>query len=67
MIVEANRTGTKVTFEFIAAVPRDYDTSKFDNGIGSLHFASLRLIIYPGGWGDLPEPPTGRTKREYMA
>ena len=49
MIEEVKTTDKKVTFEFIAAVPQDFDTSKYANGIGPLDFASLRLISFPGG------------------
>jgi len=40
---------TKVTFEFIAAVPKEVDVSKFDAGIQPLSFTSLRLVSFPGG------------------
>ena len=49
-MIEAVKTTDKtVTFEFIAAVPRDLDTRPFSNGIGPLNFASLRIISFPGG------------------
>ena len=40
---------TSVTFEFIAAIPREVDVSQFDIGIQPLSFASLRLVSFPGG------------------
>jgi hypothetical protein len=49
MIESVTPQDTTVTFEFIAAVPRDKDLSIYDNGIGPLNFSSLRLISYPGG------------------
>jgi hypothetical protein len=49
MIDKVTTKDTKVTFEFIAAVPMEKDLSKFDNGIGNLKFNSLRIISYPGG------------------
>jgi hypothetical protein len=49
MIELVTSTDDTVTFEFIAAVPRDRDLSKFANGIGPLDFQSLRIISYPGG------------------
>lgn len=42
-------TDKKLTFEFIAAVPREMDTSKYEAGIAPLNFASLRVISFPGG------------------
>lgn len=39
----------KLQFEFVAAVPRELDTSKFDSGISPLDFQSLRVISFPGG------------------
>ena len=39
----------------------DYDTSsKFDSGIGSLHFTLLRLIIFPSSGQKLEEIPQSR-------
>lgn len=38
-----------LAFEFIAAVPRELDTSQFEAGIAPLDFASLRVISFPGG------------------
>ena len=49
MIESVTPQDTTITFEFIAAVPRDKDLSIYDNGIGPLNFSSLRLISYPGG------------------
>ena len=49
MIESVTPQDTTITFEFIAAVPRDKDLSIYDNGIGPLTFSSLRLISYPGG------------------
>lgn len=39
----------KLQFEFIAAIPREVDTSQFEAGIAPLDFASLRVISFPGG------------------
>lgn len=39
---------TKVTFDFVAAVPMEKDIN-FENGIGDLTFRSLRMISFPGG------------------
>ncbi len=39
----------RIQFEFIAAVPREMDTSKYETGIAPLDFASLRVISFPGG------------------
>ena len=49
MIESVKPTDKTVTFEFIAAVPRELDTRQFANGIGPLNFASLRIISFPGG------------------
>jgi hypothetical protein len=49
MIESITPNDTKITFEFIAAVPREKDLSQYSNGIGPLDFTSLRLISYPGG------------------
>ena len=49
MIEEVLPSTRKVTFEFVAAVPQEKDLSAFENGIGPLDFASLRLISFPGG------------------
>lgn len=49
MIEKINLTDKSVIFEFIAAVPREFDTSRYENGIGKLNFDSLRLISFPGG------------------
>lgn len=49
MIESVTPQDSTVTFEFIAAVPRDKDLSIYENGIGPLNFSSLRLISYPGG------------------
>jgi hypothetical protein len=44
-MIEAVRKDSKmIEFEFIAAVPRDRDTSQYQNGIGPLDFQKLRLI-----------------------
>jgi hypothetical protein len=49
MVETVSTSDDTVTFEFIAAVPRERDLSKFTNGIGPLDFTSLRIISYPGG------------------
>lgn len=49
MVESVTTSDDTVTFEFIAAVPRERDLSKFANGIGPLDFTSLRIISYPGG------------------
>jgi hypothetical protein len=49
MIEHVSTKDKMVTFDFIAAVPREKDLSQFDNGIGPLDFSSLRIISYPGG------------------
>jgi hypothetical protein len=49
MIPEIKPTDKKMQFEFIAAVPREQDTSQYEEGIAPLDFASLRVISYPGG------------------
>jgi len=49
-MVESVTTTTKsVTFEFVAAIPKDQDISQEELGIGKLNFNSLRVISYPGG------------------
>jgi len=49
MVDAVNPSDKKVQFEFIAAVPREMDTSKFEEGIAPLNFGSLRVISFPGG------------------
>jgi len=49
MIELISPNDSTVEFEFVAAVPMEKDTSKFENGIGDLNFDSLRVISYPGG------------------
>mmetsp|Transcript_4591 Transcript_4591/g.6285 ORF Transcript_4591/g.6285 Transcript_4591/m.6285 type:complete len:254 (-) Transcript_4591:399-1160(-) len=49
MIESVTTKDKKVEFEFIAAIPREKDTTKFEDGIGPLNFDSLRIISYPGG------------------
>jgi len=49
MIETITPSTKKVQFEFIAAVPKDKDLSKEENGIGQLNFGSLRVISFPGG------------------
>jgi hypothetical protein len=44
MIETVRKDSIMVEFEFIAAVPRDRDTSQYQNGIGPLDFQKLRLI-----------------------
>merc|ERR1711934_804772 len=49
MIESVPVSSKKISFEFIAAVPKEKDLTIFDNGIGPLKFASLRLVSFPGG------------------
>lgn len=49
MIPEIKTTDKKIQFEFIAAVPAEMDTSKYEEGIAPLEFSSLRVISFPGG------------------
>jgi hypothetical protein len=49
MIEKITTSDKTITFEFIAAVPKEKDLSKYENGIGPLDFESLRVISYPGG------------------
>lgn len=49
MIESVTPKDKKLQFEFIAAIPKDVDLSKYDNGIGPLDFESLRIISFPGG------------------
>lgn len=49
IIPEVSPSDSKLTFEFIAAVPMNKDLSEYKNGIGPLNFSSLRIISYPGG------------------
>jgi len=49
MIEAITPSDKKISFEFIAAVPKDKDIQQYDNGIGPLNFDSLRVISYPGG------------------
>lgn len=49
-MIESVKPGDKqVVFDFVAAVPMEKDITKFENGIGELNFASLRIVSYPGG------------------
>lgn len=49
-IIESVTTkDNQVDFEFIAAVPMEKDISKYEDGIGPLKFASLRVVSFPGG------------------
>lgn len=59
MIETVRPEDRRVTFEFIAAVPRDRDLSGFENGIGPLDFSSLRLISFPG---DSSSAPSARAR-----
>lgn len=49
MVEKVSPKDKKVEFEFVAAVPKEKDISKYDNGIGELSFESLRIISFPGG------------------
>jgi hypothetical protein len=49
MVESVKTTDKKITFEFIAAVPMERDISKYENGIGPLNFAGIRLVSFPGG------------------
>jgi len=49
MIENVSTSDKKIEFEFIAAVPKEKDTSQFEDGIGPLEFKSLRIISFPGG------------------
>jgi len=49
MIESITTKDTSVEFEFVAAIPKERDISKYDNGIGPLDFKSLKLISFPGG------------------
>jgi len=49
MVPEIKKTDKKLEFEFIAAVPREMDTSRYPNGISPLTFNSLRVVSFPGG------------------
>jgi hypothetical protein len=49
MVPQVNPTDSKVTFEFVAAVPVEKDLRGFDNGIGPLEFTGLKIISFPGG------------------
>ncbi len=49
-IVDAVEEGDKrVTFDFVAAVPKEIDLDKYPAGIEPLAFASLRIVSFPGG------------------
>jgi len=49
MVESVTTSDKKVTFDFVAAVPREKDISQYENGIGPLTFGSLRVISFPGG------------------
>ncbi len=49
MIESVTPNDQTIVFDFIAAVPMDKDISKYDNGIGTLSFQSLKIISFPGG------------------
>jgi len=49
MIESVTTENKSVTFDFVAAIPRDRDISEEENGIGALDFGSLRIISFPGG------------------
>ncbi|CAJ1950302.1 unnamed protein product [Cylindrotheca closterium] len=49
IVPEIKKTDKKIAFEFIAAVPREMDTSLYPNGIAPLQFDSLRVVSFPGG------------------
>ncbi|KAL7473234.1 hypothetical protein ACHAXS_013654 [Conticribra weissflogii] len=49
IIPKITTTDKNVEFEFIAAVPKEKDISKYEDGIGPLEFKSLRIVSFPGG------------------
>jgi len=49
MIEAVTTKDKKVSFEFVAAVPKEQDLSIYKEGIGPLNFEGLRLISFPGG------------------
>jgi len=49
MVESVKTTDKRIKFEFIAAIPKDRDISKFENGIGPLDFEGIRIVSYPGG------------------
>jgi hypothetical protein len=49
MIETVSTKDNQVEFEFIAAIPKERDLTKYSNGIGTLNFESLRVISFPGG------------------
>lgn len=49
MIDSVTTNDSKITFEFVAAVPMEKDLTVYANGIGNLNFEGLRIISYPGG------------------
>lgn len=48
MIESVTTKDKKVEFEFVAAVPAEKDTSKYENGIGPLEFDRISMISFPG-------------------
>lgn len=49
IVPEIKTSDKKIQFEFIAAVPREMDTSQYPEGIAPLDFGSLRVVSFPGG------------------
>jgi hypothetical protein len=49
MVDKVTPKDKRIKFEFIAAVPYEVDTSKYEEGIAPLDFVSLRVISFPGG------------------
>ena len=49
MVESVTPSDKTISFEFVAAVPMEKEIDKFENGIGNLDFASLRVISFPGG------------------
>ena len=49
IVPEITSKDKKIQFEFIAAVPREMNTSQYSEGIAPLDFSSLRVISFPGG------------------
>lgn len=49
MVETITKDQEKISFEFIAAIPREKPIGRYENGIGPLDFSSLRIISFPGG------------------
>eukprot|EP00980_Cylindrotheca_fusiformis_P008837 scaffold1888_cov120-Cylindrotheca_fusiformis.AAC.7 len=57
IVPEIKSSDKKIQFEFIAAVPREMDTTQYSNGIAPLDFSSLRVVSFPGGLLTAFSPP----------